>query len=80
MHFVYIIKSIQFPELIYVGYTTDLDQRLNTHNTGGSFYTAKYRPWSLIMYSAFAEEKTAREFEKYLKSQSGRAFVQKRFC
>jgi len=38
-----------------------------------------YRPWNLIAYFAFANEKTAISFEKYLKSQSGRAFAKKRF-
>jgi len=30
-------------------------------------------------YLAFQQEKTAREFEKYLKSRAGRAFAKKRF-
>jgi hypothetical protein len=31
------------------------------------------------MYLAFVEEKAAKEFEKYLKTQSGRAFTTRRF-
>jgi putative endonuclease len=77
MYYVYLIQSIQFPEISYVGYTTDLEQRIKTHNHG--VHTAKYKPWKLIMYLAFAEEKAAKEFERYLKTQSGRAFAQKRF-
>ena len=79
MYYVYLIKSIKFPEKIYVGYTTNLKMRFKTHNAGGSVHTAKYKPWKLVMYSGFAEKATAAAFEKYLKSQSGRAFVQKRF-
>jgi putative endonuclease len=33
----------------------------------------------MIAYLAFQEEKTARKFEKYLKSGTGRAFAKKRF-
>jgi putative endonuclease len=79
MYCVYLIKSINFPEIVYVGYTINLEQRLKTHNSGGSIHTAKYRPWQLVMYLTFVDEAKAKVFEKYLKSQSGRAFAKKRF-
>lgn len=79
MHYVYLIKSIKFPEITYVGYTTNLKQRIETHNSGGSLHTAKHRPWKYVMYLTFAEQAKAKEFEHYLKSQSGRAFAKKRF-
>jgi len=79
MFYVYLIKSVKFPELTYVGYTGNLDQRLETHNSGGSIHTAKCRPWELVMYCAFSEITKAKAFEQYLKSQSGRAFSKKRF-
>jgi len=79
MYYVYVITSVNFPKTFYVGYTTNLDQRLETHNSGGSIHTAKSRPWKLVMYLGFVEQITAKEFEVYLKSQSGRAFLNKRF-
>jgi predicted GIY-YIG superfamily endonuclease len=79
MYYVYIIKSVLFPEIHYVGYTIDLEQRLETHNSGGSIHTAKYRPWQLVMHLCFTEQAKAKEFEKYLKSHAGRAFAAKRF-
>lgn len=79
MYYVYLIKSINFPEIFYVGFTTNISQRLETHNSGGSIHTAKCRPWELIMYLSFVDASKAKEFEKYLKSQSGRAFAKKRF-
>jgi len=79
MYYVYLIKSISFPEISYVGFTTNLRQRIAQHNSGGSIYTAKYKPWELIVYHAFASETKAKAFEKYLKSHSGRAFIVKRF-
>lgn len=78
MYYVYLIKSKSFSEIYYVGYTTNFKQRLETHNSGGSIHTAKYRPWESIVCLEFAKETTAKEFEKYLKSQSGRAFAKKR--
>lgn len=79
MYYVYLIKSINFSEVYYVGYTTNLKQRLETHDSGGSIHTAKYRPWKLVMYLTFLDESKAKQFEQYLKSQSGRAFAKKRF-
>ena len=79
MYYVYIIKSSIFPDRIYVGYTINLKQRLETHNSGGSVYTAKYRPWELILHLEFKNESKAKSFEQYLKSSAGKAFAKKRF-
>ena len=78
MHFVYVIRSIADSRHIYVGYTSRLDARLNQHNKGGSAHTRKYRPWALEWYSAFPDKGKALEFEAYLKSHSGKAFLHKR--
>ena len=78
-YYVYLIESIQNPEMRYVGYTINLKKRLSTHNSGGSVHTSKERPWRLIMCLAFNNIDCAKQFEKYLKSQSGRAFAKKRF-
>jgi putative endonuclease len=43
-----------------------------------SRHTAKYKPWRLVSYVAFSDERKAIEFERYLKSASGRAFANKR--
>ena len=78
MHYVYIIKSLEFPKRIYVGSTEDLVVRLKEHNSGYSFHTAKYRPWELMVYLVFKNKTDAISFEKYLKSGSGRVLVAKR--
>ena len=63
MYYVYLIKSIIYPEIVYVGYTLDVESRLATHNVGGSVHTAKYKPWKLVMFLAFDEQQKAKEFE-----------------
>ncbi len=78
MFYVYLIRLILFPDQVYVGITEDLKKRIETHNSGGSIHTAKYKPWELIVYIGFKNEANARLFEKYLKSGSGRAFAKKR--
>ena len=78
MYYVYIIKSINYPDQLYVGCTQDLKKRLSNHNSGTTPHTEKYKPWELVMYLAFNNKEKAVEFEKYLKSHSGRAFRDKR--
>ncbi len=78
MYYVYLIKSINFPDRTYIGHTDNLSERLDTHNSGGSIYTKNDRPWDLVVYMVFKDMNTAKSFEKYLKSQSGRAFAKKR--
>jgi putative endonuclease len=78
MHYVYLIRSIEFRDRTYIGFTADLKQRMTSHNSGGSKHTAKYLPWELVSYHAFADERKAREFEHYLKTGSGQAFAKKR--
>jgi putative endonuclease len=78
MHYVYIIRSITFPDEIYIGATSDLKKRLADHEAGRSPHTAKFKPWSLECYMAFPDKQKAYDFEKYLKSHSGRAFANKR--
>jgi len=75
--YVYILQS-EAGEHFYVGVTDDLRGRLNKHNAGEVSYTSKYLPWHLKTYIAFSDEKQAINFEKYLKSPSGRAFSKKR--
>ena len=78
MYYVYIIRSLSYSDQIYVGCTQDLKKRLSNHNCGTTEHTKKYRPWELVMYLAFSNKHKAVEFEKYLKSHSGRAFRDKR--
>jgi predicted GIY-YIG superfamily endonuclease len=79
MHYVYLLQSISHLNEPYVGLTDDLRKRLKDHNDGRSPHTAKFRPWVLVAYFAFGQEKTALAFEKYLKSGSGRAFAKRHF-
>ena len=78
MYYIYIIKSLVATDQLYVGCTQDLVKRLANHNCGTTEHTKKYRPWELVMYLAFTNKHKAVEFEKYLKSHSGRAFRDKR--
>jgi len=78
MKTVYALKSIAFPEQYYFGITENVIERLNSHNTGQSPHTSKFRPWKLVLSIHFEDEGKARSFEKYLKTGSGKAFARKR--
>jgi hypothetical protein len=47
MWYVYIIRSINFPEQEYIGATADLKRWLPEQNAGKSAHTAKFKPWEL---------------------------------
>jgi len=79
LKYVYLIQSINYPDKKYVGITSNLKNRLTAHNEGRSPHTAKFKPWRLITSVAFSNEEKARDFERYLKTGSGRAFANKRF-
>jgi putative endonuclease len=78
MCYVYLLFSVDHPNQRYIGFTADLKTRLASHNRGESVHTNKYKPWALVSYQAFSNKEKALEFEKYLKTGSGRAFANKR--
>jgi putative endonuclease len=79
MHYVYLIESVYDHDRHYVGQTGDLKARIREHNSGKSIHTERYRPWHLVCYFGFAEEKKAIAFERYLKSGSGKTFLRRHF-
>ena len=75
MFTVYVLFSIRFNK-IYIGYTSNLDQRLLSHNklaTKG--YTIRYRPWEVVYTENFDTKSEALKREKELKSARGRKFI-----
>lgn len=77
MKYVYLLRSLSHPTERYVGLTTNLQQRLVTHNQRGSTYTSRYAPWHIVAAIRFDNDQRASAFERYLKSGSGRAFANK---
>jgi len=74
MHYVY---SLKCKDGFYVGCTEDLGERLKRHKNGSVPATISRRPIELEFYVAIQNRYKAFEFEKYLKSGSGRAFIKK---
>jgi putative endonuclease len=59
--------------------TSDIQRRLEEHNSGKSSHTSKFMPWVVETYFCLADIEKARRFEKYLKTGSGLAFRQRHF-
>jgi len=77
-YYVYILQSQSDPKHFYSGFTENLEERLKYHNQGSCPHTAKYRPWKIKTAIAFTDRQKALDFERYLKTASGRAFAKKR--
>ena len=63
----------------YIGCTDNLKERIERHQKGYVPATTDRRPIKLKFYFAISDRYKAFEFEKYLKSGSGRAFIKKHF-
>jgi len=77
-YYVYILQSSVDTERFYTGFTENLEDRLKDHNSGKNPHTVKYRPWRIKTAIAFTNRNKALDFERYLRSPSGRAFAKKR--
>jgi len=77
-YYTYILESRKSKIRYYVGFTEDLESRLESHNSGKNPHTAIYKPWRIKTAVAFTDRQKALDFEAYLKSPSGRAFAKKR--
>lgn len=75
MWYVYILKCDDGKN--YTGCTSNMDGRLKRHQDGYVEYTKSRLPVELICYTAFKDKYKAYDFEKYLKSGSGRAFAKR---
>ena len=76
MYKVYAIKS-KNRNYIYVGLTSNLEERLQRHNSGREKTTRAYRPFELIYLEDQPTREEARKREKYLKSGVGKEFLKK---
>lgn len=75
MWYVYLLKCSD--SKTYIGCTSDLKDRIKRHELGRVPATRDRLPIKLNSYFAFSNKYKSFEFEKYLKSGSGRAFLKK---
>ncbi|MBI2446736.1 MAG: GIY-YIG nuclease family protein [Parcubacteria group bacterium] len=71
MYFVYILKSSK-DSRTYVGYTSNLEERLKRHNSGQVIATKHRLPLKLLFSEKFETEQEAKKRERYWKNGGGR--------
>ena len=76
MFYVYILQSIKDNKL-YIGYSSNLRERIKEHSDGRVTSTKSRRPMILIYYEAYRAEKDARLREIFLKTGQGRDYISK---
>ncbi len=73
-YFVYILQS-ERDGSYYVGYTSNLEQRLNRHNMGRSAYTRGKAPWKLVYQEVRGSKSEAMRREREIKGKKGREYI-----
>ena len=80
MHFVYLLYS-KSSDKFYVGSTSDLGQRLQSHNDKRNKSTVYGAPWKLVYYEAYGNRLAALDRERKLKNHGkGIAELKKRIA
>jgi putative endonuclease len=76
MFYVYILQS-GVDESFYIGFTENLERRVNQHNNGESSYTSRKIPWKLVYSEEFSTKTDAIKRERFLKAQKNKVFYQR---
>ena len=76
-YFVYVLGSYKKKKIItYVGYTKNLEKRLNLHNKGKGAKFTRGRTWKIIYSEKFLTKKEAISREYYIKkNRKFRSFI-----
>ena len=75
MFTVYALYSPAYAK-IYIGYTSDLDARMLSHNKlGKKGWTIKFRPWEIVHTEECVTKAEAMKREKHLMTAKGRKFI-----
>jgi putative endonuclease len=78
MYTVYVLYSKEYNK-IYIGFTSDINQRLFAHNhPNNKGWTKRFQPWKIVYTEEFGEKQAAMKREKELKSSRGRAFIREK--
>ena len=75
MYFVYILFSEKLNKY-YIGYTKNIESRLELHNHGRETYTSKGAPWKLVYFENLDSELSAIRREREIKAKKSRRYVE----
>jgi putative endonuclease len=75
--YVYVLRSLK-DRNFYVGFTKNLNGRLETHNKGLVPSTKTRTPFELVYWEGCVNQADATQREKYLKSAWGKRYIKNR--
>ena len=75
--FVYLLRTADGK--VYTGCTNDIDERIRRHNSGLVEFTRPRLPIQPLLIVTFFDKYRAYDFERYLKSGSGKEFSRRHF-
>ena len=67
VYYVYMLKSKSVKPVTYVGFTSNLQKRINLHNSGKGAKFTRGRKWKLIYKEVYKSKKEAISREYYIK-------------
>lgn len=70
---VYVLYSEKYKKH-YTGFTSNLENRVLSHNELGKDWTAKYRPWKLVFTKDFDSKKRRYRLRKMVENWSWQRF------
>jgi putative endonuclease len=76
MYYIYVLHSLK-DKHFYTGFTENLDRRITEHLSGYVKSTKSRLPMRLVYYEAYINEKDAKGREVFLKSGSGKRYLNK---
>ena len=75
MWFTYILYSSKIDKY-YVGYTSNLQLRLERHNSGWGKYSSRGTPWELVYFEKFISKHDAIKRENQIKKKKSRKYIE----
>ena len=74
-YYTYILYSNR-RDRYYIGYTSDIENRLKKHNSGGTKSTRSGIPWKLVYYEEFENKTDALKREREIKNKKSRKYIE----
>ncbi len=76
-YYTYVLRSAK-DKLLYIGFTTNIEERLKSHNKGEVESTKNRRPLELVYFESCLDKRKAQVRERYFKTGFGRGFLKSR--
>ena len=76
-YYTYVLRST-IDKMFYTGYTTNLLNRIEEHNSGKVESTKDRRPLELVYWEGCLIQQDATKREKYLKTAWGKRYIKNR--